>query len=259
MSALYVYGVVRPGHPLPAGARGVGDPPARLRVVGDGALAAVVSKAPPDLLARRRDLVAHQETLLALAADGPVVPMRFGVVAPDRATLVDRLAASLDTHLRALERLDGRLEMNVKVFPVEAALAGLLRADATLRSLREQARRRPGYETSVRLGEAATDALRRLATTAAAPVLRALGAFAEAVSPGPEVPGCVGNTSFLVPRAAVADFGAEAARRTAEVAARAELRVTGPLPCFSFADTGTAAEAAPAPAGPPPATLAGRS
>ncbi|MEV1010028.1 GvpL/GvpF family gas vesicle protein [Streptomyces sp. NPDC049881] len=245
MSPLYVYGFVRPGHPVPALTQGVGNPPARVRVVGDGTLAAAVSKAPPDLLARRRDLAAHREVLLALAADGPVLPMRFGVVAPDRATLRERLAESPETHLRTLGRLDGRLEMNCKVFPVEAALAGLLRADATLRALRDQARRRPGYETSVRLGEAATDALRRHATTAAAGAVRALAAYAEAVAPGPEVPGCVGNTSFLVPRAAVADFRTEAARHTAALADRAELRVTGPLPCFSFVTPG-AAPAVPA-------------
>ncbi|WP_129842515.1 GvpL/GvpF family gas vesicle protein [Streptomyces sp. RFCAC02] len=243
---LYVYGIVRPGHPLPDGTRGVGAPPARLRVVrGPGALAAVVSRAPDDLLARRRDLIAHRNVLLALAADGPVVPMRFGVVAPDRATLAERLADGTAGHTGLLDRLDGRLEMNCKVFPVEDALADLLRTDGRLRRLREDARRRPGYETSVRLGEAASDALRRRASGAAARALRALGAYAEATAAGPEVPGCVGNTSFLVPRTAVAAFGSEAARWTEALAGHADLRVTGPLPCFSFVGP----EASPLPAG----------
>jgi gas vesicle protein GvpL/GvpF len=245
--SVYVYGIVRAGHPLPAGCRGLGDPPTRLRTLRTGELAAVVSEPPDSLLARRRDLLAHQDTLLALSADGPVAPMRFGMVAPDEAAVLGQLAGSLDEHLATLERLDGRLEMNLKVFPVEETLAGLLRADPKLRRLRDAARYRPGYEASVRLGEAVAGALRRRTAGAAAEALRALAPLAEATAAGPDVADCAGNTSFLLPRSQEAGFRAEAARRTAALRDRAELRLTGPLPCFSFVP--------PARVGTPPATV----
>jgi hypothetical protein len=232
---VYVYGVVRAGHRPPPGRRGVGAPPARLRVLRAGPLAAVVSSPPADLLGRRRDLLAHQETLLALAAAGPVAPMRFGVVAAAADAVTARLAGAEADYLDLLDRLDGRLEMNVKVFCAEDALPGLLREDARLRRLRDDARDRPGYQASLRLGEAAVTALRRRAAEAATGLVDLLGRLAEAAAEGPEVPGCVRNVSFLVPRARLAAFQAEAAGRAAAVGDRAQVRVSGPLPCFSFA------------------------
>ncbi len=250
---LYVYGIVRADHPLPAGRPGVGTPPARLRSLRAGPLAAVVSRAPERLLARRRDLLAHQRSLLALAADGPVAPMRFGMIAADADAVLGELAGAEAEHLQTLERLDGRCEMNLKVFPREDALADLLSADPRLHRLRAAARRRPGYETSVRLGEAIAKGLHRWAAGAAAEALHALSPLADAVVAGPEVTGCVRNTSFLVRRELLDDFVAEATRRADAARRRAELRLSGPLPCFSFVSakhpaTG-AGPAAPAPTG----------
>ena len=41
----------------------------------------------PGLRAKRRDLMAHQEPAPDAGEDGPVLPMRFGMVAPDEATV----------------------------------------------------------------------------------------------------------------------------------------------------------------------------
>ncbi|RKN09366.1 GvpL/GvpF family gas vesicle protein [Streptomyces radicis] len=245
---VYVYGIIRAGHELPPGRQGVGSPPARLRKLCERSLAAVVSEAPDSLLARRRDLLAHQETLLALADEGPVLPMRFGVVSPDESAVAKRLAEGEQEHLDTLERLAGRLEMNLKVFSVEDGLADLVREDATVRRLREAAQRRPGYEASVRLGEAVAAGLQRRAAAAAAEALRLLTPLSEATAPGPDVPGCVRNISFLVPRHAVDAFRSEATRCATRLVSHAEVRVSGPLPCFSFVPAATH-DGAPAAAG----------
>ncbi|MFD5028477.1 GvpL/GvpF family gas vesicle protein [Streptomyces sp. NPDC058373] len=235
--SLYVYGVVGPGHPgPPAGRTGVGASPVRLLGAGKGAPAAVVGDAPDGLRARRRDLTAHQGLLTALAADGPVLPMRFGVVLPDEAALLDQLASRRPAHERALERVADRVEMNVKAQPAqgEAALARLLAEDQGLRALRDRGLRRPGYEASVRLGQAVSDALERRARLAAERVRRALAPLAAEMCDGPEVEGCVLNVSVLLAQDAEAAFRAEVDRLAAELAGRAELLLTGPLPCYSF-------------------------
>lgn len=82
--------------------------------IEEGRVAAVVSQAPPKLRARRRDLLAHQELLLALSEHGPVLPMRFGMVAPDETVIRRQLADDEERHLAALESLAGRVEINVK-------------------------------------------------------------------------------------------------------------------------------------------------
>ncbi|MGO4423766.1 GvpL/GvpF family gas vesicle protein, partial [Streptomyces sp. MCAF7] len=53
---------------------------------------------------------------------------------------------------------------------------------------------------------------------------------------GPEVPGCVLNVSFLLDRRAGDRFRAVVERFAAAHGSHVELRLTGPLPCYSFVD-----------------------
>lgn len=231
---MYVYGVTRAGLVAPRGIRGIGDPPARVRTPGYGGLAVVVSAAPERLRPRRRDLRAHQDVQLAFAGIGPLLPTRFGAVATGEDVLLARLREHAGEYAAALDRVEGRFEMNLKASAVEDGVAALVRGDPQVRRLRQENRRRPGYDTGVRLGEAVVAGLRRQALAAAREVAEALTELADDVSPCAEVPGCVLNVSFLVAadrvdacRAVVDDLGARCADR-------AELRLTGPLPCYSF-------------------------
>ncbi|WP_369205877.1 GvpL/GvpF family gas vesicle protein [Streptomyces sp. PU-14G] len=233
-SRLYVYGIVHADRALPPSTRGVGRPQARVRLLPVGELAALVSDVPPDLRARRRDLMAHQELLTALGAEAPVLPMRFGMVAED-ATAVERaVRAAAPTHLAALRRLDRRTEMNLKAMPVQSAVEALVRDDAGVRRLAEDVRRRPSYEGNVRLGQAVAEGLARRATEAADEALRELVRLADEVVRGPEVPGYVLNASFLVPQARSERFRAAVEHFATAHRERVELRLTGPLPCYSF-------------------------
>lgn len=242
---LYVYGIIRSGQRLPAARRGLGTPPAPLRLVPAGMVAAVVSAAPESLRARRRDLLAHQDLLLELAADGPVLPMRFGMVAPGERTVHDELAAAEQEHVNALDRCDGRIELNVKALPVEDSLAAVVREDGTVRRLREELRRRPGYEASLRLGEAVASALTARAAAAALAVHSELVPLAVESLAGPDVTGCVRNTSFLVERETEGTFRITLDRLARLHRGSVELRLTGPLPCYSFvAERATAGAAA---------------
>ncbi|SHM83618.1 Gas vesicle synthesis protein GvpL/GvpF [Actinacidiphila paucisporea] len=232
--SVYVYGITRAAVTLPAGLRGLGDPPARVRTLVAGPLAAVVSAAPERLRARRRDLQAHQDVLLAVAACGPMLPSRFAVVAADEDAVRDRLRAGSDSWPAALDQVAGRVEMNLKAITVESGLADLLREDPALRQLRQEVRRRPGYDASIRLGEAVMAGLRRRAAAGAEQAITALAGLAEATQPGPEVEGCVRNISFLVAAERAAGFRTAVEGLAARLAGQVELRLTGPLPCYSF-------------------------
>lgn len=233
----YVYAIVGASHPLPSEARGVGVPPSPVEALAVGELSAVIGPVPPDLRARRRDLLAHQALLMALAAGGPVLPMRFGTVAADEEALRARLADESAGYLAALARLDGRVEMNVKGLPVQdstVALAAVVRADEQVRRLREEARRAPRYELSVRLGEAVAAGLARRAAEAADEARRRLGALAERVTEGHASAGHALNASFLLPAGDADRFRAAAEAFAAAARDRIALTVTGPLPCYSF-------------------------
>jgi hypothetical protein len=239
----YVYGIAARSHPaLPDGMDGVGDPARPVRVLKEGELAALVSDAPDGLRPKRRDLIAHQNVLAEAGAAGPVLPMRFGSVAPDDESVTGVLAERAEHYRERLRTLDGKVEYNVKASHVEeAVLHHVMAEDREIRSLAEANRRAGGgsYEDKLRLGEMVAAAVRAKETEDAAEVRRALEAAAEAVSVGPESSGWLVNVSFLVDRNAAEPFLAavEQARKNLP---HLELRANGPLPPYSFVEPGPA-------------------
>lgn len=185
--------------------------------------------------------LAHQEVLLELGDPGPLLPMRFGMVAPGEAVVRERLVADRDEHLRTLDRLAGRVEVNLKVLPAVEALAALVSQEPGIRDLRTRSLRRPGYEANLRLGEAVAGALSRRAAEAAGTIVRELEVLADAVAHGPQVPGCALNVSFLVSREVDGRFRSAVDDMARTYRDRAVLRLAGPLPCYSF----VAAETSP--------------
>ncbi|MEU1469321.1 GvpL/GvpF family gas vesicle protein [Streptomyces sp. NPDC005761] len=242
---VYVYAIVRAGTALPKGVGGVGSPPAVVRTIRQGVLDVVISDAPPQLRARRRDLLAHQELLMRLADGGPVLPMRFGMVAPDERTVLAQLAAEEPGHVATLDRLAGCVEINVKALPAQNALPTLVAEEKNVRQLRDAARRNPGYEASLRLGEAVAGALARRAAAAGQRIQRELSPRARAVASGPTVSGCALNLSFLVDRAESDAFLSEVQDLAQAHREHAEIRLAGPLPCYSFVSS----DARPVPVG----------
>jgi hypothetical protein len=174
--------------------------------------------------------------------------MRFGMVAPDEETVAGQLVDGQAGHLAALQYLCDRVEVNVKALPAQDALAAVVSSDPGVRRLREEARRRPGYEASLRLGEAVAAALSRRAAEAGQRVLRELGPMARAVAVGPDVSGCELNVSFLIDRSETENFRTVVRRFADGHREHVELRFAGPLPCYSFVASGHSAHR-PSPAG----------
>ena len=131
----YVYGVVD-------GDRSIGGP---LRLVRGDSLAAVV--APVDLADfddldvrlndrawLERQALAHERALRRVAADGPVVPLRFGAVY-HRLDDVERMLAERSDELAAdLERVRGHVELGVKGYVDRGRLEELLTRERTAAS-----------------------------------------------------------------------------------------------------------------------------
>lgn len=124
--SLHVYAVVRDDQPLPDRTGVRGEP---LDMVRSGGLAAVVSRADPDIEATEDDATTHLDVITALVATGPVAPMRFGTIAPDpdavRQEVLEASHAEFDKHLRATSDV---VETMVTIqFDENAALAEIVR------------------------------------------------------------------------------------------------------------------------------------
>ncbi|HEY9389682.1 MAG TPA: GvpL/GvpF family gas vesicle protein [Mycobacteriales bacterium] len=245
-TGLYVYGVVGSDHPCDlsgltavGGTVGASGGAASHTMVGTvrriqvGSLSAVVSTAPPDLRARRRDLQAHQQVLGELLRQGSVLPMRFGVVSPDEATLREDLVHGADHYHRLLRELSGRVELNVKVLPdEEQMLREVARDEPVVRRLR--ASDVGSYHSRLRLGEAVATALQQRQHADAHQVLETLGPLAVRTAVGPQVAGTLLNAGFLVERTDTEVFAGAVDALGRRLGSRVQLRCTGPLPPYSF-------------------------
>ncbi|MGY0490803.1 GvpL/GvpF family gas vesicle protein [Streptomyces sp. WG-D5] len=245
----YIYGIASSEHPaLPAGMGGIGDPAREVRLVTAGPLAAIVSDSPENLRPKRRDLLAHQSVLAEAGAAGPVLPMRFGSLAPDDESVAAVLAERADHYQERLDELDGKVEYNVKAqHDEDAVLHQVMVDDAELRTLTEANRQAGGgtYEERLRLGELVVSAVQDRERTDAVALRQMLEPVAAAVSSGPESTGWLANLSFLVDKKEAEHF----------LAAVDEIRgghphllltVNGPLPPYSFVDPGPSEPAATA-------------
>ncbi|MFF5183339.1 GvpL/GvpF family gas vesicle protein [Streptomyces sp. NPDC000345] len=237
----YVYGITARSHAaLPEALGGVGDPPRPVRVLAEGELAAVVSDAPEELRPKRKELLAHQNVLAEAGADGCVLPMRFGSIAPDDKSVTSVLAERAEHYLERLQALDNKVEYNVKASHVEEAVLHQVMADSPeLRALAEANRQAGGgtYEQRLQLGEMVASAVKAREAEDAAGVQQTLEPLAAATSVGPESTGWLANVSFLVDRDSAAGF-LEAVEELRKARSHLDVRVNGPLPPYSFVEPG---------------------
>ncbi|MGZ4428343.1 MAG: GvpL/GvpF family gas vesicle protein [Nocardioidaceae bacterium] len=160
----YVYGVVTTGRTrLPEDLTGVDD--SAVELVECGELAAVVGEIALDRTSgRRADVMAHSHVLDALAAAGPVVPVQFGSVLPDREAVVEEfLAPNQDQFAELIDALTGRAQFHVRATYHEGAvLQEVVAENPEVAELRRRTRDLPedaALGDRVRLGELVSAAM----------------------------------------------------------------------------------------------------
>lgn len=235
--AVYVYAITKAEHPLGLDdVKGVGEEPAELRAVSSGDLSAVVSESPEDLSVSRRDVEAHHEVQEELWADGAILPLSFGFVAPDEAAVEALLQERAEAFSLRLDELTGRAEFNVKGLQDEDTLLRAILTDSPqARELNEAIREGGGtYEDRLALGELVAQEVQGRQEALGEQALAALRPYVLAEQVSPPSQQYFVNASFLVDGERAEEF-ADAGGELAEALGEGvELRLRGPLPPYSF-------------------------
>ncbi|WP_018638004.1 GvpL/GvpF family gas vesicle protein [Parafrankia elaeagni] len=236
-----LYGIVRAGHPLPDPAQGanaalgIGHPRAPLRLVRSGPLAAVVSATDDIGELGEQEAVRHLEILQRLLADGPVLPVRLGTVAPDdgavRAEVLDPVRDSLPERLDAI---DGLVELHLDVEEAEQTELAEAVAGTSLAHAPPPA----DLDGRIELGQRIAELVTARRTEQAEEILDELRPLARADRPrrhhgGPEDPAL--SWAFLVPADALDDFDA-AVDRIRATHPSLTVEYVGPLPAVDFVE-----------------------
>ncbi|MFC5907998.1 GvpL/GvpF family gas vesicle protein [Streptacidiphilus monticola] len=235
--SLYVYAITRTSHPLHLDRlHGVGDPPTELRAVRADSLCAVVSGLPDDLKARRRDLEAHHEVQERLWEEGATLPLSFGFVAEDENAVQAILEERGAEFSQRMDELADQVEFNVKATAdEEAMLREIISGSDELRSLNEATREGGGSpDQRVAFGQMLAEEVQRRQDALAEEIASALRPLAGSERISPPSSQYALNASFLVERGKADEFGETGRELGDRLQNRAELRVLGPLPPYSF-------------------------
>jgi hypothetical protein len=255
MSALYAYGVMRAADATAApDAPGVGG--GALRFAPAGELAVLVGDAPEGELRRaRRNLLAHIRVLEAAQPMGPILPMRFGVVADDAAAVAAAVTPRAAELMALLDRYRGCAEYGVRVeYDRAAALAALGIARPDFARRRAELVGRAGADAQMalmNLGREIAEALDARRKAAERAILAAVKPVArDHVLRAPESDVEALRAEFLLPTADEAAFLAavEAAAAATDFApgGAPTVRVVGPAPIYNFVSLALDAPAAAA-------------
>jgi hypothetical protein len=233
----YIYAIAAPDHPVRLeGLKGVGEPPGGLRTVRTDSLTAVVSEAPADLRAKRRDMVAHQSVLERLTMDGPALPMRFGLLGPDDDQVLAVLEEYRETYTGRLKEIDGCVEFNLKVSRDEDdLLREIVGSSDEVRRLNDFTRQNPeARDLKVALGELLSrEALARQSDEGRRIVERlAPNSVCHSVAEPAKTHFL--NASFLVRRGDAESFTQAVNEEVENRGSAYSLSLHGPLPPYSF-------------------------
>jgi gas vesicle protein GvpL/GvpF len=236
--AMYVYGITLRGAVSSVDHEGVGGEP--VQVVEHDDLAALVSPVRSERLrVRKRDLVNHLGVLERVFATATVVPCAFGTMLGSEDDVRRELLVARADELRdALRRLDGLVQMNVRVhFDEDALLREIVAGDPMLQELRERTRALgdAGYYERIRLGELVAAAVAQRRGRDESALHDRLAPFAVEVALSEPAGEDVLNSSFLVQRTSLEAFDAELEAIARERGGMLRLQSIGPLPPTAFA------------------------
>jgi hypothetical protein len=234
----YVYGIVEATAQTPRG-RGIARAPLRL-VAGQDA-AALVSEVKAERVRLGRDeVLVHARVLQRALQQGPVLPMRFGVVMSGPDEIRTRLLDEHGPDLRAqLTELEGKVEIRIRaVYEEDSLLREVVRERPDIASLSQTVRGgsdEATYYSRIRLGELIAAAVQRRREQDALAIVDALAPVALAVEVGdPAHERVVVQVSFLVERPRLAEFDETLEEVAAGYGGRIRFKYTGPLPPHSF-------------------------
>lgn len=235
----YVYGVIASGTPPPR-TKGVGG--RTLRVVEGERCAAITSDVAPPVRAGKDELLTHARVLQRALANGPVLPMQFGIVVPDEELVREQLLDPFAGELAAqLEELAGKVEVHLRaVYDEQALMSEVVKANSKVLGLSEGLRDKPAdatYYERIELGQEVAQTAESLALEERERIVHELAPLCvEVAINDPRLERVACDAAFLVENASLAEFDEAVDALGEQNEGRLRFSYTGPHPPYSFVE-----------------------
>jgi Gas vesicle synthesis protein GvpL/GvpF len=242
---VYIYGLIRTGEDRDYGCIGLehAGAPGRVRTLRAGSVAAVVSEftVRSKVLPLRKNLDPHHRVIREVMKDATIIPMTFGHVAKSEDAVLKTLRRNKDAIRTELDRIDGKVEMSLKVFwDVANIFDHLVTSDEDLAAFRDQIFGRsqaPSQAEQIELGrrfQQLLDSEREGQTDGLVEAFRPC--FSEVTANPPKGEKCLMDLAFLVERAKMKDFEDRVSQVAGTFPAHFLFDYGGPWAPFNFAE-----------------------
>ncbi len=237
----YLYAIIACAEPREFKARGIGERGDIVHTVNYRRIAAVVSNSPNvEYENSRRNMMAHTLVLEEVMEQFTLLPVRFGTIAPDVATIETKLlVARYEEFTQLLEQMRGRVELGLKAFWHEgAAFEEVVKESETIRRMRDALNERSLEETyyeRIRLGEEVEKALARKRERDEEAILSRIRPLVYKARTNKIVSDrMVLNAAFLVDRAQEPELDGAVRKLDEECSDRLMFKYVGPVPPYNF-------------------------
>jgi len=237
----YFYCIIRCPEPREFKTRGIGEQGAIVRTVNYKELAAVVSDSPViEYDNSRRNMMAHSAVLDEVMHNYNILPVRFGIVAPDEKSIYDQMLkrryAEFD---KLLIKMDGKVELGLKAFWYEDVVyREIVDSNPAISQLRNALVGKSAEETyyeRIKLGGLVEAAMNRLRESDVDRILSALKPLANETRVNDVITErMVLNAAFLVDRAREPEFDQAIQQLDAEMGKRLIFKYVGGAPPYNF-------------------------
>ena len=134
----YLYGIIKTERRESFGNVGLGN--SEVYTIQYEDIGAVVSDIPVDYKVEIEETMTHEKTLRKIMETHTTIPMGFGVIARNESEIINILKRGRMKFKNTLEKIDNKLQINVKISWDKAILAEILRESEEIRALAAEAK-----------------------------------------------------------------------------------------------------------------------
>jgi hypothetical protein len=239
MSSQYIYGVVNANQSLTFDVAGLAG---GLHLITEGDIGAIIGAAPDcdfRTLPQKTTvelLLRHQEALEAIMAQATVLPVKFGVVAPDEAAVRRMLIQGHDVLREQLTEFADHLQVEIIVLWRLDQVFTKIATERDIAKLRQRVGAFNDDAHTLQLGQAVKTALERRRNELNDEICGVLGTVATDMAVNPLMDDhMAANVALLLNKSDVGSLEGMLNRLNIEMGDEVKFRRVGPLPPSSFA------------------------
>jgi hypothetical protein len=237
----YLYCLIRTDQPHQFSARGMGERGDIVNTINYMDLAVVASDTDElEYNESRRNMMTHTLVLEEVMQEFPILPIRFGTVAPNEESVIEQvLKRRYGGLISEFEEIENRVELGLKAFWFdEIIFEEIVKENAPIRHLRDElVGRSPEstYYERIKLGEMIEAAMNKKRDLDAERILSRLRPFVDKTRTNKVITDkMIINAAFLVNKSKEAALDDEIQKIDSEMGKRIMFKYVGPVPPYNF-------------------------